>query len=495
MNSMGFDADGLGNHNFDKGEQYLRNTLIPLAKFPFLSANIVDSAGRTPREWSPSKVFNFEGGKLGLIGFSNEDIRFLTFPGSLGPFHVDPATAAVNAEAARLKAQGVNAIVAMGHLGADGPTTLRPNGSVIGPFGPLLSLADGVTNVDAVIGDHTNFQVLERRPNGVLVTENLSKGVRFTRLRLVIDTNDKTVVYKTADFHKPWTIGVTANAAIQKRLDELNAIIAPILGVHVASSATPIPRSDSCGRADGRLCESKIGDVITDSMRTAFKADFPSFNVDFAITNSGGIRDSLTCPTTDLQGDFCLASLYPFAAGVFPITKGQVVTVLPFGNVVATAPVTGVQLKDMLENGVANVPGANGRFAQVSGLCFTYDISRTARTVTPNPVPGSGDRVTSVVRANPDGTCTATPVGLTSSDHYTVAVNDFMAFGGDAYPNLVSALNTPSVKTMDSVLEAFVAAKSPPATSPPALNPVIQGRITCVDGNGATAPNCSTVLP
>ncbi len=54
MNAMGFDADGLGNHNFDAGEQYLRNTLIPLADFPFVSANILDGGGNTPAEWSPS---------------------------------------------------------------------------------------------------------------------------------------------------------------------------------------------------------------------------------------------------------------------------------------------------------------------------------------------------------------------------------------------------------------------------------------------------------
>jgi len=58
MNLMGFSADGLGNHNFDKGSAYLRNTLIPLAQFPYLSANVVDANGKTPAEWSPSQVFD-----------------------------------------------------------------------------------------------------------------------------------------------------------------------------------------------------------------------------------------------------------------------------------------------------------------------------------------------------------------------------------------------------------------------------------------------------
>jgi Type I phosphodiesterase / nucleotide pyrophosphatase len=184
MNRMGFDADGLGNHNFDRGQEYLRETLIPLARFDFVSVNIVDSVGRTPREWSPSEVFNFHGAKLGLIGFSNTDIPELTFPGALGPFQVTDPVAAVNAEAARLDRK-TDALVAVGHLGASGGAG-NPLGLTTNPVGPVIALADAV-NVDAVVGDHTNFQVLDERPNGVLVTENLSKGVRFTRLRLVVD--------------------------------------------------------------------------------------------------------------------------------------------------------------------------------------------------------------------------------------------------------------------------------------------------------------------
>ncbi|HLO32544.1 MAG TPA: alkaline phosphatase family protein, partial [Anaerolineales bacterium] len=55
MNMMGISSDGLGNHNFDKGQAYLRNTLIPLANFPFLTSNLIDpSTGKTPPEWQPS---------------------------------------------------------------------------------------------------------------------------------------------------------------------------------------------------------------------------------------------------------------------------------------------------------------------------------------------------------------------------------------------------------------------------------------------------------
>ena len=227
--------------------------------------------------------------------------------------------------------------------------------------------------------------MISSRPNGILVTENLSKGARFTRLQLVVDQSTKTVVYKTADFHKPWTINVTPDAEIQGRIDELNAILAPILNEIVGTSDVAIPRSDRCGRADGRLCESLIGDLITDAMRI-------SEETDFAITNSGGIRADMTCPATDNATDFCPAYGTP---PPFNITKGQTFTVLPFGNFSVELDISGAELKTMLEQGVSSMPAANGRYAQVSGLCFTYNINAAA-----------GSRVTGAVRQAADGTCT-----------------------------------------------------------------------------------------
>ncbi len=455
MNAMGFGFDGLGNHNFDRGQDYLRNTLIPLANFRYLSANIVDSAGRTPAEWSPSAVVDTYGGvKVGFVGFSNEDIPELTRPGALGPFHVADATAAVNAEAAKLRAKGIGTVIAFGHLGADA-------GTLTNPAGPLADLADHVTGVDAVIGDHTDFQVVATRPNGVLVTENRSKGLRFTRVRLVVDTTTKKVVYKTADFHKPWDIGITPDPAIQQRIDELNAQLAPILGTVIGSSNRFIPRTDACGNPAGRTCESLVGNVVTDAMRQ-------TYGVDFAITNSGGLREALTCPTTDNPSDFCP----PYIPPPYLITRGQVLTVLPFGNVVTTLQVNGAELKTMLENGVSAMPSVNGRFAQVSGLCFSYDISAPA-----------GSRVTSAVRQAADGSCNGAPVDLTAASSYSIADNDFMTSGGDGYPNFFSRATTRDV--MDQVLADHVAANSP-------LAPAIQGRVTCTT-SGATA--CPVVVP
>ena len=460
MNMMGFQLDGLGNHNFDRGSAYLRNTLIPLANFPYTSSNVVDASGRTPAEWKPSVTFDtFGGTKVGFVGFTNEDAPTLVFPGAFDPFHVEARIARVQAEVNRLRSRGIKTIIVIGH---DGATA----GTLTNPTGPLIDLADALTGVDAVIGDHTNFQVLTTRPNGVLVTENLSKGVRFTRVRLIVDTRTKSVIYKTADFHKPWSIGVAADPALQTQINTLNTQLTPILGTVIGNSSVEILRSDVCGRADGRLCESLVGDVTTDAMRTTYS----SIGVEFAITNSGGLRDALTCPPAGGGSGLCPAYVPP----PYQITRGQVLAVLPFGNIVVTLQVTGPELKTMLENGVSSMPGANGRFPQVSGLCFSYNIEA--------PV---GNRVIGAVRQAPDGTCTGAPIDLTSGT-YMIAENDFMAAGGDGYPNFVSRAATQNI--MDQVLADYVTANTP-------ISPSIQGRIKCVDPNPGAGNSCPAGSP
>jgi 2',3'-cyclic-nucleotide 2'-phosphodiesterase (5'-nucleotidase family) len=463
MNMMGIQLDGLGNHNFDKGQAYLRNTLIPLANFPFISSNVVDAQGNTPAEWKPSVVFDttFAGGKVGFVGFTNEDAPTLVFPGSFDPFHVAQRVPAVQGEVNRLRSKNVKTIIVIGH---DGATAASGAASYFGgisgnPTGPLLDLADQLTGVDAVIGDHSDFQVISTRPNGVLVTENRSKGIRFTRVRLVLDTTTKKIVYKTPD------------AAIQAKIDQLNSDLAPILNPLVGYSTVIIPRADTCGQSAGRTCESLVGDVTADALRAAASATF-------AITNSGGLRADLTCPITDNASDFCPATLYPFAAGQFPITRGQVLGVLPFGNLVATVTVSGPELKTMLENGISRMPAVDGRFPQVSGLCFDFNIEAAVNS-----------RVSNVRYANPDGTCTTNLVDLTvTAPTYFIAENDFMSTGGDGYPNFYFSGRVATLDYMDVKVTEYITAHSP-------ISPVIQTRIHCVDPNPGVGNDCPVGSP
>ena len=148
-------------------------------------------------------------------------------------------------------------------------------------------------------------------------------------------------------------------------------------------------------------------------------------------------------------------------------------TVLPFGNVVATLSIDGAELKTYLERGVSAMPGVSGRFAQVSGLCFTYDIDAAV-----------GSRVTGAVRQAADGSCTGAPVILSSALTFTLAINDFMAAGGDGYPVVTDRIVTRNF--MDQDVAAYIAANTP-------ISPAIQGRITCTDSVGVD--DCPVPLP
>lgn len=488
MNLMLFDYDGLGNHNFDRGQLHLRENLIPRSNYKYLSANLVFPTvfmpvlannsssttvyGLVPNlnlnalasppgfgyGWEPSVMLSTSSGSLiGLLGYSNDDLPLLTSPAAVAPVRVTSSTVAVQNEANRLIAQGAEAVIAFGHLGAVA-------GGISTPTGPLIDLADAVSGVDLIIGDHSNFQVISQRANGTLVTENLSRGIRITRIKLVLDTTTNAVIYKTADFHRPWNIGVTADSAILTMIDDLNAQLGPIFSTIIGNSGVYIPRADSCGRADGRLCESLVGNLTTDAMRLAYA-------VDFAITNSGGLRADLTCPTTDIGTDYCPAYVPP----PHPISRGQVLAVLPFGNYVVTLQVNGAELKSMLENGFSQMPNANGRYPQVSGMCVSYEISNTV-----------GTRVLSATTQLPNGSCGGPAVDFTTAITYTIAENDFMVNGGDGYPNFYS--RSVSQNIMDQVLADHITALG-------TFTPTIQGRIACYAGGVLNALPCPQPLP
>jgi hypothetical protein len=225
----------------------------------------------------------------------------------------------------------------------------------------------------------------------------------------------------------------------------------------IGTSSVPVTLQDSCGDIQGRRCESLVGNVAADALKVRL-------GTDFALLNSGGLRADFTCPAGG--SDNCVASSPP----PHGITQAQVIDVLPFGSRVATTSVTGDVLKVLLENGVSIAPASSGRFLQVSGLCYTYDVAL--------PV---GSRVTGAVRQALNGSCTGAAVEFTTTQSYSIAMNDFMAGGGDGYPNLLYT-STVGATDWSETIQYIVGAS---------LTPALQGRIVCADSNGATAPNCA----
>jgi 2',3'-cyclic-nucleotide 2'-phosphodiesterase (5'-nucleotidase family) len=134
--------------------------------------------------------------------------------------------------------------------------------------------------------------------------------------------------------------------------------------------------------------EAAIGNLIADAMRERARADV-------AIMNGGGIRAGKV-----------------YEAGT-AITRRDVQAELPFGNHLVTLNIKGSELRLAIENGLSRLPAAAGRFPQVSGMTIEFDSQQAA-----------GSRVLTVAIGG-------TP--LDPNKFYRVAVNDFMARGGDGY--------------------------------------------------------------
>lgn len=414
MNLAGYDVMTFGNHEFDlgsteQGHQALAE-FVAGAEFPFVSSNIDFSAdenlsglvaeGLTSTDPENGKIYNslvkeVDGEKIGFLGLTTEETVTISSPGSVEfNDYVESAQNAVNA----LQAQGVNKIVALSHLGYDD--------SVL--FDNDLELAKLVDGIDVIVGGHSHTQLNEsvevsEDENGVAKDPTIIvQAYQYGDFLGTVDVEfneSGVVVANTAELIKIGEQADDAEAAtlLEGYATQIEEIENAETGA-VATEAFPNPRSTDEGNTEGisvRNSETALGNLITDAMLTKAK----EFNEDtvIAFQNSGGIRA-------------------PLDAG--PITLGDILTVQPYGNTLATMELSGEEILAALEHSVSRAPGESGGFLQVSGLNFTYDSSQPA-----------GERVVSVEVLGADGEY----VELDEAATYVVATNAFTAKGGDGY--------------------------------------------------------------
>ncbi|MDQ2806534.1 MAG: 5'-nucleotidase C-terminal domain-containing protein, partial [Chloroflexota bacterium] len=426
MNLLGFTASALGNHEFDHGIPRLLEQEAA-AKFPFLADNIVDSSGAIPAFAKPYIIVTLKGIRIGIIGVGNPETPNAVNPSLIQGYQWIEPVAPTNRYAKELQAQGIQTIIVVYHQGSAGGGYDHPTG-IFADFAQAIDPA-----VDLIVGGHTRVETMARI-NGTLVTE-ANHAIDTTQTTLLIDPKTGDTTFAWGAFRRLYTPAVTPEPALAALVKTANEAIKPTLGGQAGTAAALVDRS--------RKAESKMGNLVTDAMRA-------TYGVDVALANSGGLRAD-------------------FNPG--PITRGDVFAVLPFGNLVVTGRIKGSDLLAALENGVSNLGGDAGRFVQVSGLRIGYD-----------PAAPVGKRILFAVLS--DGRA------VDAAGTYTIAVNDFMAVGGDGYvslknliepisreqlwevaANYVKSLGTinPQVEGRHIVAQAGQAAPTPPAAATPAL--------------------------
>ncbi|WP_394138203.1 5'-nucleotidase C-terminal domain-containing protein [Cytobacillus oceanisediminis] len=452
MNLMGYDAMTFGNHEFDlgsspEGHQALAD-FVKGANFPMVSANVdfsndelfngIFQEDETTDDPEAGNIYNgiikeVDGEQVGIFGLTTEETSNISSPGSVEfENYIEEAEKAV----AAFEEQGINKIIALSHIGYDDSAAVDND----------LQLATLVDGIDVIVGGHSHSELtepvlIEEDENGELkdatvIVQAYQYGDYLGALDVEFDDEGSVIGYAGELIEVD---GFEEDAEAAEMLKEYSVQIEEVKNTEtggVAASELPNPRKNDDSNVSVRNSETALGNLITDGMLAKAK----EFNTDtvIAFQNSGGIRAAID------KG---------------PITLGDVLTVMPFGNTLATMELTGAEIVQALEQSVSNAPGENGGFLQVSGMKYTYDSSQ--------PV---GERVVSVEVEETPGVFTA----LDESKTYTVATNAFTAKGGDSYAVFAKAYEAGRVTDLGvadwEIFSAYVAELG-------TVDPQIEGRI------------------
>ncbi len=387
MNKMGYDGMTVGNHEFDDGPEVLRG-FMDAVNFPILMSN-ADVSGEEilAGKLAKSAVIERGGEKIGLIGLTPEDTDELASPGENITFS-DPVTA-VQGEVDKLTAQGVNKIIVLSHSG----------------YVVDQKVAAQTTGVDVIVGGHSNTLLSNTNERAVgpyptmvgatAIVQAYAYGKFLGELNVTF--NDAGEVTNAVGEPLVMDGNVAEDGATKDRIAEAAIPLEEIRNKIVASAAEAIEGD----RAICRIQECAMGNLVADAMLDRVKDQ----GITISIANSGGIRASID-------------------AG--EVTMGEVLTVLPFQNTLSTFQVSGQTILDALENGVSQVEEVKGRFPQVAGLKYSWDIKVAA---------GEG-RISDVMVATGDGFAPIDPAAT-----YGVVSNNYVRGGGDGYKMFRDAAN------------------------------------------------------
>jgi 5'-nucleotidase len=454
---MGIQVNTFGNHDFDKGIDHLQRMINlagaptdaanPGAPFKYVAANLANLDANLTGV-SAMEMFNVAKVKVAFIGIVNEEAPTIVSPGNFGTIEITDGVAAATNFAQKARQAGANVVVVLTHKGMD---TVSPATGKLKDFAEALP--PGL--VDVVIGDHTNIQYSATAPNGVLYHENASYGNTYAKT-LITATPSKggTVSQKSVSFVTPIAETLPAGSATcgtltycdQAILDMLvpyRAALAAALDGKIGTTTLPFDRGGNIERRQ----EMPIGDLVADGMRTTYDVDFGfitggSLRTQFPACSYAPVDTTLHRSNYDSAHANIVACSGYAAGGPYDLVKGDVYSVLPFGNNVITRDVTGHQVWQMLENGVSLCPNpitssstCAGRFPQVSGLKVTYKLANPtgcSGSETSNPPTWACATGAATYRTQTVTTSDGTPVP-DDGTVYTLATTDFTNTGGDAY--------------------------------------------------------------
>ncbi|ELB1485007.1 bifunctional UDP-sugar hydrolase/5'-nucleotidase [Vibrio parahaemolyticus] len=405
MSKIGYDAMALGNHEFDNPLDVLFKQQ-DWANFPMLSANIYDKkTGK--RLFQPYAMFNKQGIKIAVIGLTTEDTAKLGNPEFIGQVDFrDPKAEAKELIAELKKTENPDLIFAVTHMGH----YENGNRGINAPGDVALARYLNEGDLDMIVGGHSQEPVCMEGPN--VIKKNFKPGDECQP-----DQQNGTYIVQAHEWGK-----YVGRADYEFRNGELSMVSYDLIPVNLkkkinvdgqsrrvfvqdeitqdkamldflrpfqekGQSQLNVKIAESNGKLEGdrdvvRFQQTNLGRLIATAHMERAKADF-------AVMNSGGVRDSIEA------GD---------------ITYKDVLTVQPFGNMVSYVDMSGQEVLDYL-NIVATKPVDSGAYAQFAGISMRIE----------------NDKVTNVFIGNKQ---------LRLDGRYRFTVPSYNASGGDGYPKI-----------------------------------------------------------
>jgi 5'-nucleotidase len=409
-NVVGIDYAVFGNHEFDiKTVDLLAR--MKESKFTWLGANVIDAKTKKIFAGTPPYVIREIGGvKIGFIGLLLPETK-QTSSMEDGLTVTDYCSTAKKLVREMRLRKKVNAVVGLTHL-------------FMAQDKKLATCAD----FDLILGGHEHT-LLQSSANGTPIFKMTADAREMGKFNLNFDARTKRLESLDWDI-VPVTDAIADAPEFAPVFEKYRGLLEQ-LAVKVGATSVELDALSQSVRQK----ETNIGNFVADSYRDAVKADI-------GFVNGGSIRADLT-----------------YQPG--PLTKRDVLSILPFNNPIVKVEITGKLLKQILEHGVARSGSGEdnepGRFPQVSGVRFEFDPSKPA-----------GSRVISISVGGKQ---------VTDAGVYTFATSDFLVSrGGDGYTMLKDGKKLTDAATAPKDSDVFEAAikNSPNST----ISPVVDGRIT-----------------
>ena len=458
LNQMQYDAMAVGNHEFDFGLDEAKK-YKEILKFPLLSSNTyVNGARLFEASTIVDKDKTVEGDEFVVIGVTTPETATKTHPKNVkGVTFTDPISEVnkvIEEVQAKARAEGKDYkhYVVLAHLGVDTTTPVEWRGSTLAEAlsknprlkGKRVTVIDGHSHTveSTTYGDNVTYNQTGSYLHNVGKITYKSRQLLGNPTQIAAAEAKKLTVEKLVK-------------DIKQKYDAENA-------VEIVSNSPVELNGD---RENVRVRETNLGNVVADSLYQYGQTGF-SHPTDIAVTNGGGLRETI-------------------AKGK-PITKGNVIAVLPFGNTISQIQVTGQQVLDMFEKSLGSILQVDkdgkkvldengqpllepsGGFLQVSGVKVYYDTNLP-----------SGKRVLAIQVKN---RATGRYELLDLAKTYYLATNDFLAAGGDGYTMLGGARE--EGPSMDAAFEEYL--KTADLTQYEKINP--NSRTISVDSTTFSLP-------